>query len=488
MALKKKKTKKINKKTKPIFAKAMTKKRPALIKVAEAQPIDEKGDFLKKVKIRIIGIGGGGGTIVSEIVPKVEKVSFVIANTDRQALKVASNKAIHFQFGESLTRGLGTGMNAGLGEEVALQEKDKIEKLLQGQDLCIIISCLGGGAGSGAASVFAQISKNLGNLTYGIFTLPFKFEGERKMEIAKEALKKIKPKLNAISIIPNERIFQIIDRNTPLKSALSAINKKLADNLEDLVEIIYEPGLINIDFADLRTALSGDRGKLTYLNTIKIKRSENAVQEAIEKVLNSPLYSYGIKGAKGVLLNIAGEDNLSIEEVNQISETVSCLLNKDAKIVFGISQGKKYADAIKTTLLAVGCGAKIFSEEKEAKNDNEEGKPKKIQKIKKGKIKRKIKTEKAKVPRKKNISKKKKKRVSQEKATDKKEEKTEGIQNPVEVSEEGKYPPVQESKPMEISRKNALQMRKDAEDEEKEMIEKEEFWETPAFLRSKNIK
>ncbi len=459
MMLKKRKTKQ----------KEKTKKIIKIIAKNEGKTL--KGDdFLKKIKIRVIGIGGGGGSIVSEIMPKVKRVSFVIANTDRQALRGISRGAIHFQFGENLTKGLGTGMNPDLGEEAARQEKEKIEGLLKGQDLCIIISCLGGGAGSGAASVFAQISKNLGNLTYGIFTLPFKFEGGRKMEIAKEALKKIKPKLNAISIIPNERIFQIIDRNTPLRLALSVINEKLAEILGDLMEIIYEPGLINIDFADLRTSLEGN-GKLAYLNTVKVKRGEKAVQEAIEKVLNSPLYPYGIKGSKGVLLNIAGEDNLCLGEVNQISETITGLLGKDAKIILGISQGKKHSDYIKTTLLAVGCGAKIFSEEKESKDNNKEEKPKKNKKKKRW-----------------IVAKEKKKIIPQEIIPEKEEEKKEDIKSPSEVKEEEKPLPVQELKPPVVSRKNAIQVRKDVEKEERELMEKEELWDKPAFLRSKNIK
>jgi len=191
-------------------------------------------DAVRQTKLRIIGIGGGGGSIISEIVSRIKKADFVVANTDLRALR-AVKKAKRFQFGQSLTQGLGTGMNIEVGEMAAENSKDKIKKLFEDQDLCIIIASLGGGTGSGSTPFFAKISKNLPCLTYGIFTLPFKFEGEKKMDIAKESLEKIRPYLNAFSVIPNERIFQIIDKNTPLKDALSAINERLADNLEGLI-------------------------------------------------------------------------------------------------------------------------------------------------------------------------------------------------------------------------------------------------------------
>ncbi len=323
---------------------------------------------VKKTNVRIIGIGGGGGTIVSEIADNasIKKASFVTANTDLQALKATSRKAIHFQFGHLLTQGLGTGMNVELAAEAAQSEKEKIKKLLANQDLCILVVSLGGGAGSGAASVFAKISKNLGNLTYGIFTLPFQFEGEKKMEIARAALEKLKKEVNILSVIPNERIFQVVDKKTPLKQALSAINKNLANSLEGLIEAIYEPGLINIDFADLRTILHGS-GKLAYLNTVEVQKKDGSTQEIIEKALNNPLYSYGIRGARGVLFNIAGEKELQLSEVNQILKTVSKLINREAKIIFGISQNKKYNELIKISLLAVGCGQKIFSSQPKIK-------------------------------------------------------------------------------------------------------------------------
>lgn len=437
---------------------------------------------IKKTKIRVIGIGGGGGSIVAEIAVKMKKASFVVANTDLQALKTSGRKVSRFQFGQSFTQGLGTGMNAELGKEAALSEKDKIKKLCQGQDLCIIVACLGGGTGSGAAPIFAKISKSLGNLTYGIFTMPFKFEGEKKMEIARESLKKIKNHLNALSIIPNERVFQIIDKDTPLKQALSIINKNLTESLEGLIETIYEPGLINIDFADFKAILEG-WGRLTYLNTVEIPRKGSSTKDLINQVLNSSLYPYTIQGAKGVLFNIAGEKNLSLSEVNQISKSISELVNPEAKIIFGISQSQKYSDTIKTTLLATGCGMKIFSQKPKKAKKRKKKVVKKVpvieeKKEKPKKKKRKKQAEKPKEKRVKKQVKKSKPKTVQGLTSNIKRKK---VKKPIEVLKTSFSVNIQEKK----IRKNGLQIKREAEEVEKEMLEKEKFWETPAFIRRK---
>jgi len=448
---------------------------------------------VKKTKIRVIGVGGGGSSIVSEIASNVGRVSFAVANTDLQALRTSNRKALHFQFGESLTRGLGTGMNVEIGKLAAQNETERIKKIMEGQDLCIIVACLGGGTGTGAAPIFAKISRDLGNITYGIFTLPFSFEGERKMEIAKNALKELKSKVNAFSVIPNERIFQIIDKSTPIRAALSAINKNLANSLQGLIEMIYQPGLINIDFADLRTVLQG-QGRLAYLNTIEVRGAKRS-EEAIKEVLNSPLYPYGIKGAKGILLNIAGEKNLGLSEISQISKSISGISNKEAKIIFGIAQNKKYSGIIKTTLLATGCGSlRMFSD----------GAKKTKKKTKKSVVKK----ERVKVAKKKNprpikmtikkivFAKKKPEKTVEKKEKNKNKNKTKKPKKKIKVQnknlpQEPQFPKedVKENnaQPLFRVRKNAIQIKKETEEVEKEMLEKEKFWETPAFLRKKKF-
>jgi len=485
---------------------------PKIIKKQKKKPGLEaptkKTEEIKKTKIRVIGIGGGGGNIVSEIASKISKASFVVANTDIKSLKSCNKKVAKFQFGQNLTYGLGTGMNPELGKAAAQSEKERIKKLLAGQDLSILVICLGGGTGSGAGSVFAKISKNLANLTYGIFTLPFKFEGEKKMEIALNSLKEAKNHLNAITIIPNERVFQVISKDTPLKEALSAINKFLSESLKGLIETIYEPGLINIDFADFRTILEG-RGRLAYLNTIEAQRKEGAIKDMVSKVLNSPLYPYTIRGAKGVLFNIAGEKNLSLTDVNQISKAISELVNPEAKIIFGISQHKKYSQIIKTVLLATGCGLKIFPSKtklpKEAKvkkktKSSLPAKKKKPEKRKKRKPvdispagragKEEVKEAKPGIknkqekPAAKKVKIRIRKKPKQERPSEpeRKEKETVALNNS--KAEPAGYGAGSEEK----LRKNGLQIKKEAEELEKEMIEKEKVWERPAFLRKKSIK
>lgn len=458
-------------------------------------------EVVHQTKIRVIGIGGGGSSIVSEIAPDVKRVDFVAANTDDKSLKELAKKVKRFQFGQNLTKGLGTGMNDGLGELAAQNEKERIKKLLEGQDLCIIVACLGGGTSSGASPIFAKISRSLGNLTYGIFTLPFEFEGEKKMEIAQKSLEKLKPNLNAYSIIPNERIFQIVDKNTPLKNALSVINKKLAENLEGLIEMIYLPGLINIDFADLRAILQG-RGRLAYLNTIEIEGSDK--EESIKKVISTPLYPYTIKGARGILYNINGGKNLQLSEVSYISKTISESGNKKAKIIFGVNQSKKYQNEVKITLLATGCDAKALwvklnqevkpeiSKTKKIKSQiarfiskkksekikrgmplkkKEETKPRKVTPFaKKQKTEVKLKTETPKHP------------VNKSQTAEPKSSQAEKIQQSF-VKIPVKNP---ETKKIEVKiRRNGLQLKKVIEQEEKEILEQEKIWETPAILRRK---
>jgi len=462
----KKKTKKIIKKIvrikKPVRKKPKRRIVKKIIKKEKPvkKPESQRGeifDGVHKAKIRIIGIGGGGGSIVSEIISRIKKVDFLVANTDARALKGVNRKVKKIQFGQRLTNGLGTGMNPEIGEEAALEEKEKIKKIFEGQDLCIIVSCLGGGTSSGATPIFAKIAKSMGCLTFGIFTLPFQFEGEKKMEIAKQSLEKISPYFNVFSIIPNERIFQIIDKNTPLQSALSAINKRLISNLEGLLEMVYSSGLINIDFADLRTVLSG-YGKLAYLNTVEI--AETHKEEAARKVISTSLYPYTLKGARGILYNVVGGKGLCLSDVSRVSEIISESVNKNAKIIFGIIQEAKYKDKVKITLLATGCGSK---------NDLIKTKKAPVVVKKKMAVKKEIKKAPAPimVPKPKN----KKKPMPKSKPKLKKTAKE-------------NYP----SKQIDFGgkvRRNALEVRKVMEQEEKDLLDKESVWDTPAILRKK---
>ncbi len=326
--------------------------------------LQKKGNTIHKAKIRVIGIGGGAENIISEIHSKIKNVDFVLADT--KALKGKKTDIRKVYFGESTTKGFGTGMNPELGELSAQGDKKKIEEIFLNQDICIIISCLGGGAGSGAMPVFAKIAKSMNVLTYGIFTLPFNFEGERKKGFASESIEKGMPYLNSYSLILNEKIFEIGNKEMPIKEALSSINKKLAENLEGLISTIYSPGLINIDFADLKAILGG-KGRKAFLNSVELDR--NNLEKELNKITYDPFSPHELKEAKGVLYNISGGENLELREVSLISKTISSLSSKKVKTIFGISNSK--TEKIRTTLLAISSDEeKIKPKKKKEKRKN----------------------------------------------------------------------------------------------------------------------
>ena len=414
-------------------------------------------DFpVKKIKVKIIGIGNGGGVIVADISRNIKRVQFLAVNTDGLALSKIKRKVKTFQLGQDITGGFGTGMDFSAGQSAAEKQVEKIEKILQDCDLCILIACLGGGTGSGIAPVFARVSKKLGNLTYGIFTLPFGFEGEKKLEIAKHALKELGPFVNVITIIPNESIFKIVDKKLPLKKALATINQVLCFNLQGLINIVYKPGIVNIDFADLKTILKG-QGQLSYLSRASAKGQDRA-KKAFQKVLANPFYPYNTSKARKILFDIAGPANLSISEVAAISNAIFNSVQKGSKIIFGVSRQPE-KDKVEITLLAVGCEMKNLF-------------PKAVKKPRPPlKLQQEIKKKKLTQPKKQAETSQEKKPVKQEKGKIK-------IKN-IEKSKNSN------AKKTRV-RKNALQLQKAIEEIEKEIRQKEEIWETPAFLRRKS--
>ncbi|MFH1657301.1 MAG: cell division protein FtsZ [bacterium] len=452
---------------------------------------------LCRTKIKVIGIGGGGCSIISEIANDLKRAEFVAANTDFYALKELPANIKRFHFGQDLTHGLGTGMQPEVGAEAAQMEKDKIKKMMEGYDFCILVASLGGGTGSGATPIFAKLSRELKNITYGIFTMPFVFEGEKKNQIARESLEQIRPYLNAFTIIPNERIFQVVNKDTPLKQALTIVNKNLAQSLEGLIEMIYSPGLVNIDFADFKTVLE-KRGRLTYLNTIEVQ-GEGRAEEAVKKITANLLYPYDIKGAKGVLFNVSGGKGLALRELSKISESISQAVSSDAKIIFGTSQNEKLKEKIKITLLASGCSFPRLAGE----DDGQKKKPKKLR-LKKKVVKEPVKEELPPAPavKKKSPKPKTKKNVTSlvvakpnnlvvepSKKEEPEAEKPREIKIPVNKPENlpvnltpNKSVLVEKT---DLKRRNALQIKKAAEEAEKEILDQEVKWDTPAFLRRK---
>jgi len=436
---------------------------------------------IHRTKIKVIGIGGGGGSIISEIAPQIKKVDFIAANVDAQALKMVSREVRKFQFGKSLTGGLGCGMNPEVGRRAAEEARERIKKELENADFCIFVACLGGGTGSGSTPVFAEVANSLKTKTFGIFTLPFKFEGLKRAQIANESLERVKSYLNAFMVISNEKIFQLTKEKTSFKEALSIINQILAQSLKGLIETIYTPGLINIDFADLKTIFE-KKGKLAYLSSSEAK-GENRAEEVIRKVLNSPLRDYDFQKAERILFNITASKNLRMFEVAKISRSIS-ELNRSGKIIFGISENRGYQDKIRVTLLAVGCEKEREKREKGMKRERKEKKRKKGERKRRGekkkrrgekKIEKKGEREEKKIHLQEEGKYLKENQKEKKKEKTKREEKEENSpsKNSIFTSLEG----------VKKIRRNALEVKKEIEEAEREILEEERKWEPPAFLR-----
>lgn len=306
----------------------------------------------RKIRIRVVGIGGGGSSIVAEMAQRLKGPSFVVSDTDHRVFKkVKGRRKIKvLQIGEKLLHGMGTGMDPEIAEKAAQEDREKISKIFEAQDLSVLVGSLGGGVASGVANVFAEEARKQRNITLGIFTLPFQFEGDKKLKLAQKALSQIGENLSGIVVVPNERIFQIVDRKTPLKKSLSQLNQMFANFVADLLEIISKPSLINIDFADLRTILKG-RGEKLFFGQAMAQGSSRG-EEVVKKIFQNPLLEEKPHNIKRILFNIAGGSDLGIKEVEIIGQSIA-QVNSKAKIIFGISQTAKYNGLIKVSLLAL---------------------------------------------------------------------------------------------------------------------------------------
>lgn len=303
-------------------------------------------------KIKVIGVGGSGGNAVLRMKKcKIEGVELVAINTDYQDLK-KTKADLKLRIGKKITQGLGTGMKPEIGKAAAIESKDEISQILKGTDMVFITGGLGGGTCSGAAPVIAEISKNLGILTLAIVTLPFSFEGVSRRKIALESKKFLKEKVDTLITIENDKLFEILDPKTPILSAFWFCDDILREAVRGISDLITLPGIININFADLLAILKNSG---TALFGIGRARGEKRGEVAAKLALNSPLLDLSPKGAKGVLFNVSGGNDLSLSEIEEIGKILTKEINPEAKVIFGAFQDEKIGKGeIKVTVIATG--------------------------------------------------------------------------------------------------------------------------------------
>lgn len=301
--------------------------------------------------IKVIGVGGGGNNAVNRMIEHgVEGVEFIAVNTDAQALNL-STAEVKLQIGTKLTRGLGAGANPEVGKKAAEESKEQIEEALRGADMVFVTAGMGGGTGTGAAPVIAQIAKELGALTVGVVTRPFTFEGRKRQTQAIGGITAMKESVDTLIVIPNDKLLEIVDKNTPMLEAFREADNVLRQGVQGISDLIAVPGLINLDFADVKTIMSN---KGSALMGIGVSTGENRASEAAKKAISSPLLETSIDGAKGVLMNITGGTNLSLFEVQEAADIVASASDEDVNMIFGSVINDNLKDEIIVTVIATG--------------------------------------------------------------------------------------------------------------------------------------
>lgn len=311
-----------------------------------------KPDTSRLAKIKVIAVGGGGGNAINHMISerRIDAVEFIALNTDAQVLldNLAETK---LQIGDKLTRGLGVGGNSEIGKQAAEESRERIKELLVDSDMVFLTAGMGGGTGSGATSVVAEVAREVGALTVAIVTKPFSFEGARRMVVAEDSIENLQDKVDALIVIPNQRLMDVIDRKMTLVDAFKVVDTVLAQGVEGISEIITTPGLINVDFADVRTIMKDAGSALLGIGT---GVGENRAQMAARASISSPLLELSIEGAKGVLFNIAGGPDMTMAEVDEAARIISETADADANIIFGATVNDKLSDQMRITVVATG--------------------------------------------------------------------------------------------------------------------------------------
>lgn len=322
-----------------------------------------KPDIQTYAKIKVIGVGGGGCSAVSRMHSSSMKgVDFIVVNTDAQALQ-SSNIKTRINIGKTLTRGLGAGMNPEIGRQAAEEDQEEIQEIVKGSDMVFITCGLGGGTGTGAAPVVASIAKEAGALTVGVVTKPFNFEGAQRIEIAEKGHEELESKVDTLITVPNDKLLQIIDKKTSLTDAFKVVDEVLRQGVQGISDLITIPGVVNVDFADVRAVMEGTGSALMGIG---VASGENRAAEAAKKAIDSPLLEQSMDGATGILFNVSGGDDLGMLEIDEAAKVITESVDSKAKIIFGAVRDESLNNEIKITVIATG-----FSSKKKKKNLDE---------------------------------------------------------------------------------------------------------------------
>lgn len=303
-------------------------------------------------KICVVGIGGGGNNAINSMIStsQIQGVDFVAVNTDAQAILLCQAPT-KLQIGENLTKGLGSGGNPDIGKQAAEESEEKIRDMLEGSDMVFLTAGMGGGTGTGATSVIAGIAKDVGALTVAVVTKPFTFEGTRRMVAAEDGIEGLKDKVDTLIVIPNQRILDVVDKKLSLLEAFKVADSVLTQGVQGISDLITLPGLINVDFADVKAIMSNAGSALMGIGT---GVGENRAQTAARSAVASPLLEIKMDGARGVLFNIIGGPDLTMSEVDEAAKIISSTADPDANIIFGATIDESMRDQVKITVIATG--------------------------------------------------------------------------------------------------------------------------------------
>jgi cell division protein FtsZ len=324
-------------------------------------------------RIKVIGVGGGGNNAVNRMIEDgVQGVEFIAVNTDSQALNL-SKAEIKMQIGATLTRGLGAGANPEVGRKAVEESHMQLQEVLKGADMVFVTAGMGGGTGTGAAPAIAQIARGLGALTIGVVTRPFGFEGRKRATNAANGIDLLRDAVDTLIIVPNDRLLQIVDKKTPMIEAFREADNVLRQGVQGISDLIAVPGLINLDFADVKTIMSNQG---TALIGIGVAKGDGRAVEAAKKAISSPLLETSIEGAQGILMNITGGSNLSLYEVQEAADIVGSAADKDLNMIFGSIINENFKNEIMITVIATGFVDKRYPASNPSSNPSRAEMPK----------------------------------------------------------------------------------------------------------------